>query len=329
MKRKSTLVAAAFGMTLVLAPAWAAPTVYIPLGSANKVIAVDAANNRITQTYGGVENPHGLVATPDGEYLVAGSLAETPVPQGATADTPNSRLFVIHPVHGHVMSTIPVVGWTHHQAITSDGRYVVSTHPTRGGISVADLTANKVIRTVATGLAPNYAVFTPDDKRIYVTNTGNGTVSEIDAVNWKVLRTLDAGPSPEHLVLAPDGKRLFVSGDRSGKVSEVSIETGKVEREWDLGKRLHGLDISDDGRWLFISATSEDKLLALDPQTGVRRVLPLAPAPYHLGAVRGTGKLYISSSKEPKLWVVDQTSLKLLDTIQLPGGEGHQIGIVR
>jgi len=152
--------------------------------------------------------------------------------------------------------------------------------------------------------------------------------SEIDTTDWKVTRTLDAGASPEHMLLAPDGQLLYVANARSGTVSAVSLETGKVEREYAMGKRLHGLDISDDGRQLFVSLISEDKLVALDPQTDVRRVLPLAPAPYHLGAVRGTGKLYVSSRKEPKIWVVDQSSLELLDTIQLPGGEGHQLAIV-
>jgi YVTN family beta-propeller protein len=169
---------------------------------------------------------------------------------------------------------------------------------------------------------------TPDGKRVYVSNSGNGTISEIDTADWKVTRTLDAGASPEHMLLAPDGKRLYVANARSGAVSAVSLETGKVEREYEMGKRLHGLDISDDGRWLFVSLISEDKLVALDPQTDVRRVLPLAPAPYHLGAVRGTGKLYVSSRKEPKIWVVDQTSLEVLDTISLPGGEGHQLAVV-
>ena len=57
----------------------ASPTVYIPLGTGNQVIQVDAATDTITASYSGVENPHGLVATPDGEYLVAGSLNETPL----------------------------------------------------------------------------------------------------------------------------------------------------------------------------------------------------------------------------------------------------------
>jgi len=59
----------------------AAPTVYIPLGAANEVIAVDAASHRIIAEYTGVVNSHGLVATPG--YLVAGSLQKTPAPAGA------------------------------------------------------------------------------------------------------------------------------------------------------------------------------------------------------------------------------------------------------
>lgn len=328
MKSYSSLAATAIVIALSAQTAWAGPTVYIPLGSANKVIAVDAASNRITATYDGVDNPHGLVATPDGEYLITGSLSETPLPQGAPIDTANSKLSVIHPAHGHVMSTLPVAGWTHHQAITPDGRYVLSTHPTRGGISVADLTENKIVRSVATGPTPNYVLVTPDGKRVYVSNSGNNTISEIDTADWKVTRTLDAGASPEHMLLAPDGKRLYVANARSGEVSEVSLATGKVERQYAMGKRLHGLDISDDGRWLFVSLIAENKLVALDPRTDEPRELSLSPAPYHLGAVRGTGKLYVSSRKEPTIWVVDQTSLKLLDTIQLPGGEGHQLAIV-
>lgn len=320
---------AALGLVLAAQTAQAAPTVYIPLGSGNQVIAVDAATDRITKSYDGVKNPHGLVTTPDGEYLIVGSLTETPVPQGAPADTPNSMLYVVHPVHGHVMSTIPVSGWTHHQAITPDGKYVISTHPTRGGISVVDVAENRVVRTVKTGPAPNYSLVSTDGKRIYVSNSGNGTISEIDTATWTVARTFEGGPTPEHLVIDEDRGRIYAASGRTGQVSAISIASGKIERSFDLGKRLHGLDRGDDGKTLFISVISDEKLVALDPDTGAIRSRPLAPAPYHLGAVRGTGKLYVSSRKEPKIWVLDQKTLEVSGTIGLPAGEGHQIGIAR
>ena len=308
--------------------AFAAPTAYIPLGSGNAVIAVDVANGKITKRYPGVENPHGLVATPDGEYLIAGSLKETPVPEGAPADTPNSKLYVVHPGHGHVMAEIPVSGWTHHQAITPDGKYVLSTHPTRGGISVVDFVGNKVFKTIKTGPAPNYTLVTKDGKFAYVSNSGNGTISEIDMGTWAVVRVLEAGPSPEHLVFSKDEKTIYVANDRAGTVSVVPVKDGKVETTYKIGKRLHGLDIGDDGKTLFVSSRSDDKLVALDTSTGAQRTLTLSPEPYHLDTIPGTGKVYVSSSKAPKIWVIDQKSFTVTGTIQLPAGEGHQIGVV-
>ena len=309
--------------------AMAAPIAYIPLGSANQVIAVDAENDKIIRSYSGVENPHGLVATPDGDYLVAGSLKETPVPEGAPSDTPNSKLYVIHPEHGHVMAEIPVSGWTHHEAVTPDGKYVISTHPTRGGISVVDVINNKVYKTIKTGPSPNYTLVTKDGKRAYVSNSGNGTLSEIDLAKWEVTRSLEAGPTPEHLVFSPDEKTIYVSNDRAGTVSVVSVKEGKVETTYKIGKRIHGLDLGDDGKTLFISSRSEDRLVALDTQTGERRVLTLSPEPYHLDKIPGTGKVYVSSGKAPIIWVVDQKTFTVADTIRLPAGEGHQIAVIR
>ena len=215
--------------------AFAAPIAYIPLGSGNEVIAVDAANNKIIKRYPVIENPHGLVATPDGEYLIAGSLKETLVPAGSSADTPNSTLYVVHLQHGHVMSEIPVSGWTHHEAITPDGKFVISTHPTRGGISVVDLGNNKVFKIIKTGPSPNYTLVAKDGKHAYVSNTGNATISEIDVAKWEVVRTLEAGPSPEHIVFSPDEKTIYVSNDRAGTVSVVSRQSGKIEKNYKIG----------------------------------------------------------------------------------------------
>ncbi len=316
-------------MAMLIGMAHAAPTVFVPLGSGNQVIAVDAATSKIIATYTGVENPHGLIATPDGEYLVAGSLVETPLPPGTPYDSPNSKLFLVHPAHGHVMATIPVSGWTHHQAITPDGRYVISTHPTRGGITAVDLQKNVVHKTVKTGPSPNYTLITRDGKFAYVSNTGNNTLSEIDLNSWQVTRTFESGPSPEHLVFSTDQKTIYVANARAGTVSSVSVATGKIERTDAIGKGIHGLDIGDDGKTLFATSVQEDKLVAIDSATGEQRTITLSPGPYHLGVVPNTGKIYVSSRKQPKIWVLDQTTLKTINTIQFPAGEGHQIAVIK
>jgi len=319
------------GISILLAmpSAIAGTTVYIPLGSGNQVIAVDGEKDTIIASYDGVDNPHGLVATPDGEYLIAGSLKETRLKKGDARDTPNSKLFLIHPAHGHVMSTIPVSGWTHHQAITPDGRYVISTHPIRGNVSVVDMQTNQVIKTVKTGPTPNYTLVTKDASKAYVSNSGNGTISEIDIATWSVTRTLKAGASPEHLIFSADEKIIYVANPRAGKVSVVSVKSGEVVKEYAIGKSVHGLDISDDGTTLFVTSKKEDKLVAVNVVNDKQRSLKLTPAPYHLNTIRGTGKVYISSRKLPILWVVDQKSLEIKGKINLPAGEAHQMAIVK
>lgn len=237
-------------------------------------------------TYKDIVIPHGLAATPDGEYLVAGSLNESPLPDGAAPDTPNSKLYLIHPGHGHVMLTIPVSGWSYHQAIIPDGRYVLSTHPTRGYVSVADLQTNKVIRTVATGPGPEHAVFSLDERTIDVANPQAATVSVVDVSSGKVVKTLP------------------------------------------VGMGAHGIGLSDNGRTLYVSSRGESKLDGIDMNGGKKRSLALRPAPYHLDTIPGAGVVYVLSSQELKIWIVDQKTLTLKETIVLPGGEAHQMAIV-
>lgn len=325
---RSMQVAAVIAVVCWPIAGMAGPTVYVPLGAANQVIAIDADTHQITARYEGIENPHGLVATPDGEYLVAGSLAEVPAPAGASQDTPTSRLYLIHPGHGHVMLTIPVAGWTHHEAITPDGRYVISTHSTRGYVSVLDMSTNQIVQRIPTGSAPNYTLVTRDGKRAFVSNSGNGTLTEIDLENWKSVRTLEAGPSPEHLVFSSDERTIYVTNPRAGTVSAVSAASGRVTRVYTIGPDVHGLDIGDDGRTLFVSSGRGETLTAVDTELGKMRSIPLAPAPYHLNTIPGTGVLYVSSRRKAVLWVVDQQSMQITATIALPAGEGHQMAVV-
>lgn len=314
---------------LVTSTGYAASKLFIPLGTGNQVIAVDAATNKVTASFSGVENSHGLVITPDGEYLIAASFKEEPLKPGQAKDTPNSLLYLVHPLHGHVMSTIPVSGWTHHLAITPDGRYVVSTHGSRGYISVVDLKNNVVVKTVDTGMSPNSTIITKDGKRAYVSNTGNNTLSEIDISSWSVIRTLEGGPGPGHLVFSADERTIYVANANAGRVTAVSVKTGKVEKEYEIGKSIHGVDLGDDNKTLFVSDTVEDKVYAIDVATGKKRELALSPAPYHLNTVRGSGKVYVSSSSEPLMWVLDQKDFKVTGTIDLPAGNGHQMAVAK
>ncbi len=326
MSKKSILVLG-LAAALISTAVSAKPLVYVAAGSANQILVIDAATDKVVGKFDGIDNPHSIVSTPDGEYVLSGSLKEKKLSK-ADKGPAHSTIYLVHPEHGHVMLTIKAEGMIHHQAITPDGRYVISTHPTRGNISLTDLQKNEVVKTVATGPSPNYATVTPDGKTVYVSNSGNGTISEVDTASWTVKRTLEAGPGPEHIVLSKDGTTIYVINSGAGVLSAVDISMGKVAKTYQLGKRLHGLDISDDGTTLFITSKKDERLIALDPRTDTRRVLPLSPSPYHLETIEGTGKVYVSSSNSPKIWVIDQKSAQLLGEIKITG-EGHQMTTVQ
>lgn len=313
--------------TLYTLPALSAPTVYIPLGSGNGVVAVDAATDTVTEHFTGVKNPHGLVATPDGEYLLAGSIAEDREKTAAGEDL-NSELYLVHPAHGHVMQTIPVSGWSHHQAITPDGRYVLSTHPVRNHISVVDVQTGAQVKLIETDNGPYFVRVTKDGFKAYVSNSGAGTVQEIDTVTWRVTRSFPAGSSPEHMVLSGDESRLYVNNARQGTLSIIPLAESEQRKEIPISDSLHGLDISDDGRHLFISSTTAGKLFVYTPDTGEKVAVPLAPNPYHLNTVKGAGKVYVSSRSEPTIWVIDQQSFEVVNRFTLPAGEGHQMAVM-
>ncbi len=331
---------------------WAAPTVYIPLGTANEIMIVDAATGQANGSISGLDNPHGLAVTPDGKYLVAGSnqestpgQAEVPPkpegmseaehkshhsapPAGAAPQAGLSHVDIVSIDDNKVIRRIDVRGAIHHNLVTPDGRYAISTHTTAGGVSVIDLKTMKLAKTIATGLVPNYAVATRDSKKIYVSNAGNNTISEIDTGNWIVTRNILAGKGPEHLVLSPDEKRLYVNNVAGADVSVIDLDAGKITKTYQVGEEPHGIDMSSDGKTLFVASKRENKLLAIGLGDGSVRSTALNPAPYHVTTIAGTGKLYVSSRKLPKIWVLDQATLKITGEIQIKG-VGHQMVVVK
>ena len=334
-------------------PAVAGGEVYVPMGSGDRILVVDSSTDRVIGKITEIPNAHGLAGTPDGEYLVAGSydefrpgehrLPSKPAgmseaehqahhakPAGRVASAPDavSFLSIIRIADGTVVRRVEVPGAVHHTAVTPDGRYAIATHPDRGRISIVDLETFELTATVSTGPKPNYAVVSGDGSRVYVSNAGNDTVSEVDTGRWIVRRKFVTGATPEHIVLSSDDASLYVNNVDDGTVSVIDIGRGEATRTYAIGGKLHGIDLSDDGNILFVSGKQANKLAAIDLRAHAVRSIPLAPSPYHLTAVRGTGKLYVSSARAPKMWVVDQESLQVTGEIPL-GGKGHQMVVVQ
>jgi len=324
---------------------------YVPTGGANDLVIIDLKTDKVIGRIPELENAHGLAASPKSDYLVAGSMqvVGTGAPSGAakpsavseaehaahhaagsteSAVSSPSYVSIVHPEHGHVMRRIAVRGLTHHTAVSPDGKFAIAVHSGAGGISIIDLASMSVVKEVQTGRSPNYALFSRNGDQLYVSNAFSGTVSEIDARDWDVKREFAVGKEPEHMVLSPDDQTLFVANVGDGQVVAVAINSGKVNKHYAVGRAPHGIDVSNDGRWLFVSSKGDGKLLRFDLLSGEQRAIDLQPAPYHLHYVADVNKLYVSSRKEPKIWVIDPQSLTVRSEIAIGKGVAHQMVIL-
>lgn len=345
-------VAVTGGMAAALAmPVLAAtPRAYVPLGSANQVAVIDLGNYHLVGDVSGVRNSHGSALTPNGRFLVAGSL--TPHKAGSTSGKPEGVTPQEHAAHHHggntassaspVLGTLYVIdtatdkvvrnfdvpGVIHHVLVTADGLYAVSTQPMSGAINVTSLKSGATVAHLATGPGPNYAVEDPQRHTIYVSNSGNGTISEVDTEHWYVRRNIRVGGRPEHMVLDRVNDRLYVNDVASGRALVVDSQSGKVLDQYPVGPAPHGIGLSRDRRTLYATSEQGDRLVAVRLKDGTIHSAELKPAPFHLAVNPADGRLLVTSQDAPKLWVIDQKTLAPIATIPL-AGVGHQIALRR
>ncbi|NOX93025.1 MAG: beta-propeller fold lactonase family protein [Gammaproteobacteria bacterium] len=324
--------------------------VYVPTGNTNEVVIIDPDTDKIIGRIDELENAHGLSSSRHTEYLVAGSM-QAPVTKKEGAARPEkmseaehaahhagagdkadktatqSYVSIIHAKRRQVMRRIEVRALTHHTAVSPDGKIAIAVHSGAGGISVIDLDKMAVINTLQTGTWPNYAVFTSDGNFLYISNAGAGMVSEIDTRTWQVTREINVGKEPEHMIISADNTFLYVANKADGSVSAVDLADGKVIKTWSVGKKVHGIDLSDDGSWLFVASKGTNTVSKINLASGKIMTVDLSPAPYHLAYITGLNKLYVSSRKTPKIWVVNPQTLLVENEIDLGKGVAHQMVI--
>jgi YVTN family beta-propeller protein len=345
MHRLSGL-AALLVMLVAAARGEAAPFLYLVTATdPSQIEVIDVASDAVVARLPGFANAHGLAATTDGARIVVGSLDErTPgatiakpagvsaadhaAHHGGGAATPTgpalSVLTVLDGASGEVLRRIDVPGSVHHVAVSPNGRFAAATHPGGASVSVVDLNSGAVLATIPVGDNPNYAVFTPDGAALAVSVAGQDVIALIDTGEWQVAGRIAVGGSPEHIVQSPDGSRLYVNNVDDGSVSEIDMTTRKQVRTIALdGAPLHGLDLTDDGGALIVSILGDDAVARIDLASGAVTRAALAPAPYHVAAAHGSGKVYVSSAAEPGLSVLSQHDLSEIGRVEI-GGVGHQ-----
>ena len=119
-------------------------------------------------------------------------------------------------------------------ALSPDERELWTAHSRDGGVSIIDVSREKVIQTIPNlTKRSNRLQFTPDGKRVLISDVNGGEVVVLDAASRKEIKRIPTGGQPEGLLITPDGARAFVglgNGNAVGVIDLVSLSmTGKIE----------------------------------------------------------------------------------------------------
>ncbi len=317
----------------------ASPTVYIPLGSANEILIIDAATDKVTGKIDGLNNPHGLSLTPNGEYLVVGSNNEAPVGKNKMAGKPGKPT-----MEGHGQM-VEKSGPSKHDTMNKPGQPPMAKPadmseaqhekhhaPAASGLSqavgvskislirVADNTLDSAIKVQ--GMA-HHTFVTPDGRYAVSTHTSAGTISLIDLTTKKLFRTIHTGPQPNYVEMTQDGKRMYVSNAGNNTLSVIDTKNWIVSQNILVGKGPEHMVMSLDEKFIYINNTRDGAISVVSLEKNkVVKTFTVGKSPHGIDISADGTTLFASLKKDNKLVAIDVKTGKI-KTLKLDPAPYH------
>ena len=128
-------------------------------------------------------NPHMVMMSPDGRYVVTGG-------------TRANKAFIIDTRTLQLIKAIPVDLAPEHLAFSPDGRWYYQGNPDGDTISVIDMQSLTKIKTIPGFVEPLNVTFSPDGSKAYVGNYGAHWVGVIDVRRHELLKKIQVAAVP-------------------------------------------------------------------------------------------------------------------------------------
>ena len=275
------------------------------------------------------DRPMGLVATPDGRYLIVSNNGQG-VQSLVLFDTYTDKVVQVIPYPSPEALFLGV-------AVSRDGSRVYASAGSNDKVRVYDLGVNGLTERASIRLDDNdeadlYAAgvaLSPDDRTLYVALNLDNSVALVDTASGEVRRRVRLSPAaseegigvlPYQLTLTPDGGKLYVSEWNGGGVSVIDTATGERLGRVPTGGHATDLALSPDAARLYVANAISDTVSVIDTQAdevvGTVTLSPYEDAPMgsmpNALAVSPNGKtLYVANGGNNDVAVVDTQSLEV------------------
>jgi YVTN family beta-propeller protein len=233
--------------------------VYVSGDGSSTVSVIDTSTDSVAYSIEVGKGPHGNRLTPDGKLLLVGVngddriafvdtekqtvIATTEVAKPHTiAITPNGKLaYVASQAPGNFalvivdISTHAVVGSVkldkppRDLEIGHDGKALYFTQAGVNAVRVLDLTSDKIVAEISTGVSPHMANLFPNTTLGIALVQGPSELLLFDPATNKAVRSIGVGKQPHWVSVSGDGKTAYVSNEGENNVSVVDLDSGKAE----------------------------------------------------------------------------------------------------
>ncbi len=197
--------------------------------------------------------------------------------------------------------------------------------PDRGadGVGVVDASTLEVVKIIRAGQDPESFDLSKDGRYLYVSNEDDAKVSVVDLSNDSVVATVGVGGEPEGVTLTPDGKFVYVTSEEEGTISVIDTAANKAIKKFRVGKRPRSVVFLADGSRAFVSLENNAAVAVIDANKhALLQLIDLGHKdvkPMGLVLSPDNSKLYVSTGRFHKVFVIDTASNKVLDSFE--GGE--------
>jgi YVTN family beta-propeller protein len=265
-------------------------------------------------------NPHMVMMSPDGRYIVTGG---TRANKAYIIDTPTLQL----------VKTIPVDIAPEHLAFSPDSRWYYQGNPDGDSISVIDMQSLSKIKTIPGFVEPLNVTFLPDGSKAYVGNYGAHWVGVIDVRRHELLKKIQVAPVPGVAKLDPDkylgeikginiaapsndGRYLYAADGDLGVVGVIDTRDDKVIKTIRVGRDPWRIYMSHDGKYGITPNNGDETISIIDTRSNTVAAT-LEAGPDMTGVNYAQGKAFVISSTSGFVYVYDMNSLKPAGRIRI------------
>ncbi len=292
-----------------------ASVVMIVNRDSNDIAFMDIKTHKIIgRTFlGNNVNPHMVMMSPDGRYVVTGG-------------TRANKAYIIDTRTLELVKIIPVDIAPEHLAFSPDGRWYYQGNPEGDSISVIDMVSLTKIKTISGFVEPLNVTFTADGSKAYVGNYGAHWVGVVDVRRHELLKKIQIAEVPSFskldpdryykdihginiAAITPDGRYLYAADGDLGVVGVIDAREDKVVKVIRVGKDPWRVYMGHDGKYAIIPNNGDETISIIDIRTN-KVAATLEAGPNMTGVNYAAGKAFVISSTSGFVYVYDMGSLK-------------------